>query len=269
MRGEAEQNCFDIVKCRLNKDIYFAMSFEDEEIIKTAFSKANANPILSHFPDFIYDDGFIEHFQVTSSYENKRKGSKMEIEKSAIARDFQKRETEASQNVKEGEITIQSISTPPYLHKTHSYDNFRKSFDCNFLDHIDSLNKYEGNKNHKIFMIEYSDAVLRMAKKYPKDLLSNVYYGDLYVREDPSYRISRDINILRYIYEKREIIDYVIFVNDSNMKDIQVDIVNTRNALEIIKLLHEGYEVHCAIVASAQTGISITIPDKLNDSSIS
>ena len=97
MRGVAEQNCFDIVKCRLDKEIYFAMSYEDEEIIKKAFSKAKDNPDPNLFPDFIYDDGFIEHFQVTSSYETKRKGSNMEIEKSAISREFQKRSRSESE----------------------------------------------------------------------------------------------------------------------------------------------------------------------------
>ncbi len=263
MRGEAEQNCFDLVKQKLNNDIYFAMSFEDEEIIKKAFSKANANPILSQFPDFIFDDGFIEHFQVTSSYETKRKGSNMEIEKSVISREFQKKEVEASQNTVEGQITFQSIATEPFIHKTHSYANFQKSFEENFDSHIDSLNKYTGNIDHKIFMIEYSDSVLRMAKKYPKDILQKVSYGDLFVRENPTYRISRDINILKCIYDKRELIDYVIFVNDSDINHVRIDIINSRNALEITKLLYGGYEVHCAIVASSQVGVSVSVPPKL------
>lgn len=112
-------------------------------------------------------------------------------------------------------------------------------------------------------MIEYSDAVLRMAKKYPNDLLQKVSYGDLFIRENPTYRVSRDVNILKYIYDKREIIDYVIFVNDSDINHVCIDIINTRNALEITKLLHEGYEVNCAIVASSQIGVSVSIPPKV------
>lgn len=39
MRGEAEQNCFEIVKINLNKDVYFAMSYKDDCVIKKAFQK--------------------------------------------------------------------------------------------------------------------------------------------------------------------------------------------------------------------------------------
>ena len=86
---EAEQNCFDLVKQKLNNDIYFGMSIEDSEVIMKAFSEAEANYESKLFPDFIFDDGFIEHFRVTSSFEKKKKGSIMEIEKSAISREFQ------------------------------------------------------------------------------------------------------------------------------------------------------------------------------------
>ena len=259
MRGEAEQYCFDIVKQYLDKDVYFAMSFDDKENVKKAFDKATPNPKLSEFPDFIFDKGFIEHFQVTSSFEN-RKGSTMERERSGIERDYQRKEQEVLSNASDGQIEIHSISTDPYWHESHSYEKFIKSFKNKFEKHLKSLDKYDGVKDYKIFMIEYSDSTLRMSKKVPEDLMFEVSYGDLLVRENPTYRLSRDSELLRYIYGMRDKIDYVIFVNDGILGDTYVDVINTKNALEITKLLYDGYEFHCAMTGSSKVGITVSVP---------
>lgn len=264
MRGEKEQRCFDIIKKFLEKDIYFAMSCEDEDIIKTAFKEAVPNPELNDFPDFIYSNGFIEHFQVTSSKEN-RKGSTMMREENDIARDFQNRAKVALEDNNVDEVSIKFIETPIYSHKSHSYIYFIDSFKRNFSNHMDSLNEYDGPKENKIFLIEYTDATLRMSKRYPEDLMMGVSYGDLFVRENLAYRLSRDIEMLRYIYDQRNLVDYVMFVNDDSFCGIIVDVIKTQNALEIIKLLHEGYDFHCAMKGSSQVGTVVSVPNKEGD----
>lgn len=264
MRGEAEQNCFELVKSNLNKDIYFVMSYEDDKVIKKAFAEALPNPDMSAFPDYIFDGGFIEHFRVTSSFEN-RKGSTMAREKKDISRDFQNRAKEATENLPEGSITIHSVETPPYWHKTHTYKNFVDSFKSNYEHHIDSLKKYSGEKKHGIFMIEYSDSALCMSRRYPEDLMLEVSYGDLLTRENPAYRLSRDIDLLRYINEKSNLIEYVLFVNVNCFHGVFIDVIKIQNALEIIKLLHEGYDFHCAMVGSSEFGIGVSVPHKEGD----
>lgn len=198
MRGEAEKKCFELVQKNLDYENFFAMSYKDRDLIKEIFEKAKPNANLSFFPDFIFDDGFIEHFQITSSIEN-RKGSLMEREKAEIRHDFDERTKEVSDNLYEDGITIQSVSTPQYWHQSHSYENFVQSFKSNLNHHIENMEKYLGNKNIKLFMVEYSDSALRMNKIYPKDLMHEVSYGDLIKREPPTYRISRDIELLKYL----------------------------------------------------------------------
>ena len=261
MRGEAEQKCLDLVKTHMNDEIFFAMSYEDDQIVKSAFREATANPDASRFPDFIFDCGFIEHFQVTSSFEN-RKGSTMQREKSDINREFDRKAREATENLPEDSTTIQSVGTAPHWHKTHSYENFMASFKSNFESHLQSRQQYPGDKTHGIFLIEYTDAALCMSKSYAKDLMLEVSYGDLLTRENPAYRLSRDISLLRYIYEKRNEIEYVVFVDENCFHGTLIDIIKTANALEVIKLLHEGYEFHCAMVASSHYGIGVSVPKK-------
>ena len=52
-------------------------------------SSAQPNPEASDFPDFVFDGGFIEHFQVTSAKETS-KGDKHRIAESQFQKDSQK-----------------------------------------------------------------------------------------------------------------------------------------------------------------------------------
>ena len=259
MRGEAEQRCLDIVKEKFNDECRFAMSYEDDLVIDNALSSARPNPQSSSFPDFVFDGGFIEHFQVTSSYEN-RKGSTMERENSELVRDFYKRTVEATENLPSDCMTIQSVSGPNMWHKQHSYENFCDSFISNFESHLASMRKYSGNKEYGIFLIEYADSALCMSKRYAADLMTEVSYGDLLTRENPTYRLSRDIDLLTYVYDKRDEIEFVIFVDENGFHGTWVDVIKSANALEIIKLLHEGYDFHCAMIGSSHFGIGVSVP---------
>ena len=51
---------------------YFGMSEDDRFLFETLLRSANPNPEPSQFPDFITKDGFIEHFQITSSITTKK-----------------------------------------------------------------------------------------------------------------------------------------------------------------------------------------------------
>ena len=76
-RGEQEQQCFDIVRDKLEKYQYSSTLSEKElNAIRYIFQTSIPNPNSSEFPDFIFENGFIEHFQVTSAKETK-KGAKV------------------------------------------------------------------------------------------------------------------------------------------------------------------------------------------------
>lgn len=266
MRGEAEQRCLELVRNSINDSMFFATSIDDDQIIRNALMNAVPNSNSSEFPDFIFDGGFIEHFQVTSSATN-RKGSMMAREKSSIEHDFEKKAQEATRDLPINQITIQSVETEPYWHKVHSYENFVSSFKSNFEHHIDSSRKYHGDNANSIFLIEYMDSALLMDKKYPQDLMCEVAYGDLLPLEDSIYRLSRDIELLKYVKEQSDFVRYVIFVNEDCFHGTRIDVINSSNALEIIKLLYDGYEFHCAMVGSSQFGIGVSIPNKKGDTS--
>ena len=53
---------------------YFGLLEEDRREIEQILRKAQPNENISQFPDFLFDRGFIEHFQITSS-KTTRKGA--------------------------------------------------------------------------------------------------------------------------------------------------------------------------------------------------
>ena len=88
---EIEKSCLDYFKRNLNNDIYYGCPAEDLDLIKRIFLIANSNPDPNKFPDFTFDGGFVEHFEVTSSHSD-RKGSKMKKEQYALQKEAEEKE---------------------------------------------------------------------------------------------------------------------------------------------------------------------------------
>ena len=53
----------------------------------------------------------------------------------------------------------------------------------------------------------------------------------------------------------------MIFVDENGFHGTWVDVIKSANALEIIKLLHEGYDFHCAMIGSSHYGVGVSIPN--------
>ena len=261
MRGEAEKECFELVKQKYNEILFFGTSVEDEELIQKALQEAKENPNPSRFPDFIFDDGFIEHFSVTSSFQNKH-GSTMKRENAELEREFNHFASAYVNSLPKDNRTVYSVATPMCFHETHSYENFVNSFKWNYEDHIENSRNYIGSKEHSIFMIEYSDSALRMRKRLPKDLKHEVSYGDLLSKEKPTYRLSRDIELLRFLHDKSSNVEYALFVNRDNFAGVVIECFKTQNALEVVKLLGNGYDFHCAMISSSHVGVGAVFPNE-------
>ena len=73
MRGEQETNCLTRVKQNLGRNSVHYFCSDPQKIIRILKS-ARPNPAQSNFPDFLFENGFIEHFQITASRET-RKGA--------------------------------------------------------------------------------------------------------------------------------------------------------------------------------------------------
>ncbi len=259
MSEEVQNNCLEILKRHLSEDIYYGISAEDEMCLRGYICEAFPNPQKSLFPDFLFSNGFIEHFQVTSSASN-RKGSLMEREKHDLEVKFEEKE-EAIKNEMENTPCYEGVDySVDMWHKSHSYDNLVKSFKSSWTHHIDSLSKYTGTIEHSLFMVYYADSGLTHHKKYPS-IKQGLIYGDLFTREKHRcYRLSRDRELLEYVYGYKDYIQYVIFINVDAQDGEVVEIISVENIPELQKLLGLGYHVGNRIIGTAHIGFGISTP---------
>ena len=292
IRGEKEQDCLEYVRDQIFKrepykgitaytatdaeyekwpfmyqtpgvtNHYYGLNQTDALQFEHLLRSAHPNPQLSEFPDFVSDRGFIEHFQVTSSEVRKNAGSIHQREESI----FQKNADKADQ-----ELYAQLAQAPSYdkvvknslifKYPKHSYPYFCTSFKKTWEHHLSRINSYKGHKETGIFMIEYLDSAIHMKEHFPvPDLSPETWFGDMLPRQESfhEYRLSRDKDMLQYIYQFRNLIQYVIMVTDTEPPEI----IKVSSIPEINKLNPNGY----AIVASpiqqevrSTYGISIPI----------
>lgn len=257
-RGEKEQACFSLVQQYLHTEVkYFGCSAQDVDNIEKIFKNSFPNPQSSLFPDFIFENGFVEHFQISSG-QNTKNGSEHKRDHSKFESDFDEGEKnfkeELSKNPAFGECKTFS-STMHY--KNHSYDNLVDSLKKSWTHHINSMQGYEGNKEIGIFLIEYNEMGLSMMEDCFAGCKSGLRYDDLYEQEHISdYRLSRDKNMLNYLYQQRDGIQYIIYVCSHF-----IDIIATKNISEILKLLPFEYRIAPLHIMETHSTFAVSVPN--------
>ncbi len=228
LRGDKEQKCLDFVKSNIKFENYYGFTKVDIEKFKKCLNSAKSNPNSSEFPDFICDNGFIEHFQVTSG-KTTRKGSEH-------LKNFNQYQSKIRKDIEKEIANCENGNLEPYYSRfkypKHSYGYLKKSIKENWLNHIKSLDNYTGNKNIGIFMIEYQDSTIEMIENIYADWKNGVSCGNLRQQQQLDYySICRDKEILNYLYEYRKNIKYIIYKYSKG-----VELVKLENIPEINKL---------------------------------
>lgn len=234
---------------------YFGLLEEDRQEFAFILRIAKANEKKSEFPDFIFENGFIEHFQITSS-KTTRKGSKhirtLHNFDLTVAQEAEqiKQEWNESPNFDKIRSKQWVLDNPD-----HNYYYLTQSFKKNWEHHIQSLKKYSGNKEIGIFLIEYTDVALSMVENVYKDWIDGMSQGDM--REEEKfrcYRLSRDKEMLKYVYDYRDRLKYVIFVYCDGFEVIRLD-----NIPYLLKLLPWEYIVYPMTVRTVSSLYSQSI----------
>ena len=214
MQKQQEKECFEQVK-KLAKD-------KNDTRLLPFLNKATANPESSLFPDFLFDDGFIEHFQVSAANENK-KGSKHNIAVNDFEREskttFEQERNEFLQSPPRKNPVIGTYDLKVTKHEMvcpeYNYESFVKSFKRNFDKHILSLQKYKGDKSIGIFLIELVGANITIMR-------NNCFRA--------FYRLAVDQELLTYINQYAEYLKFIIIASAERYELLELS--------EIPKLLH-------------------------------
>lgn len=205
-------------------NIYFGLRKEDRIEFETLLRLAHENPRKSEFPDFIFPNGFIEHFKITSSHVNRKGAEHQRLEQQFIERvDRESKQLKEEWNTTPSFDEVRS-SRWIFDNPQHSHENLIKSFRYTWNHHVDSMQKYSGHKEIGIFMVEYSECALAMCENVYEDWIDGMSCGDMRQQEKfREYRLSRDRKILEFIYTYKDDIQYTIFVNHNRCEIIRVD----------------------------------------------
>lgn len=244
--------------------IFFGMSEDDIVHFENLLRLVKPNSAPSEFPDFTSDRGFVEHFQVSSSEITKRAGALHKKEYAEFQKVANQEERqlmdEMNEHPESGKIeTLTQVFTYP----RHSYEYFCTSFKKTWEHHAESLDQYGGCKDIAVFMIEYQEHTLHMCEDFSELKLKEKFsYGDLLKDERYSYyRLSRDKNLLNYIYGYKGKIDYVVMVTDDELPEI----IKVENIPELLKLNPHGFLIESAMYMSEMhyfSGMSVHIDKK-------
>lgn len=292
MRGEKESCCFNKVKTALfykdkqpvynpldgksaftvddtafkanyrmycNSDFqhnYFGLSDDERAEFANAIRTAKPNPSSSEFPDFVFSNGFIEHFQITSS-KTTRKGATHTREESNFHR---KVDAETKKLAEEWNKTPcfdeERSRSWSFDNPVHSYVFLKDSFKSHWKNHIESKQKYAGEKTVGIFMIDYPESALAMRELVYCPEMAGKAWGDMREQEKfKEYRLSRDQELLKYIYDFRTEIKYVVFVNYN-----RIEVIRTESIPYLLSLIPWKYQIYTLITHTTSTLHSVSIP---------
>lgn len=215
MRGEQEQKCLNTVKSILRTGKKCLGCLDENDCLLQNINLAQANEQASKFPDFIFEGGFIEHFQVSALKETGR-GPAFKREENEHKRETAKNSQEYQRQWMSATFRPNTITTIPHELKfeENRYEYFVNLFKRNFEKHIESLKKYNGPKEIGAFLIELTDASLFIDGTYPTE----------------TYSLFFDKDILNYIFQFKGVLRYVLFANGEYL-----DLVKISNIPKIMK----------------------------------
>lgn len=233
-QDKIEQYCLNVLKEKLNKEGCFGLEDEEYTDLKEWINIACLNESSTKFPDIVFEDGFIEHFGITSSYEGKS-GAKQLRESSNLKNNSTKNFLKNLEDSDEDTLTSNSFSRP---FEKHSHLNIVNSIKKNWEKHINSYRSSSTSYKHRIFLLHYMDTNIETAVT-KKNELSKIYQ---------SYRISTDKELLKWIYKFKEEIDFLIFLNPIAFS---LEVVKLKSIPELLDIDQEvlyapifGFESH-------------------------
>lgn len=206
MRGEQESNCLTRVKQQLDMDSVHYFCSDPQRIIRIV-KNAKPNPAQSNFPDFLFENGFIEHFQITASKET-RKGAEHRKKQAQFCKEAEQQLQRMCSELNDAPLTnsltceIFEMEAPLY-----SYEMYAASFQKNWQHHIGSLQKYAGFRDVGVFLIEYQGPLFKVLK-------CGRFTG--------FYHLHQDTRILQYMAAYKDKISHVIFTDGQNCEVIEL-----------------------------------------------
>ncbi len=215
MRGESEKRALDSVKKTIENSGALCFGDIDNLVFEKIFlAKPNPNP--SHFPDFLFEGGFIEHFQVSTSKKT-RKGSE-------LIKNAKEVESKLKKEFEQANSGLFVPKTCGFQVKDCSYRNYCDGFRETWDNHFSKLERVKEQFDTRIFLIEHTDKLLQ------------VY--DTEHHQIGEYSLGFDEKLLSFIFEYRTNLEYVIYLNNG-----LVQIINVEKISDVIEKISNRFVI--------------------------
>lgn len=169
--GVEEQACLDCV-FRTGVHIW-SDSDSERDIIERALKSAKPNDVWNAFPDFICDNGFIEHFEITSTKQT-RKGSKMRVQRCDMNQEmdrFRAKMTDAQAQLVPGVVYSKSVQRKM---ETATHEFLLSSLKRQWEEHLKKFVLYAekaGQQDFSAFMVDLRyENLLFMIEEIPVEI---------------------------------------------------------------------------------------------------
>ena len=200
------------VKNEFNWECCHGVFEDDLNVIKNLIESVVPNDTANKtvFPDFVCNKGFIEHFHVTSGKSN-RKGYDITKEESKMAQSHEQFMENVTNSLPEqNQEVLFSQHHTSFWRSGDSIINFHNSLKKAWDNHIKSLKAYDGEKGISCFLVS-SDDVIAVKENTVDE--QGVFYGDLLSTRKMPYSLAYDNEMLDYLYNYKDIIDFVVYFN--------------------------------------------------------
>lgn len=200
-----EKQDLEFVKNHIDSSKFDGFTIDEQNELLSLIKNVQPTDTESRtiFPDFISEDGFIEHFEVTSGKET-RKGADV-VRRRSDAKKEHINVIENKTDDKQGTFSYSTIVD----RSNESLAFFTASFKKNWEKHINSLKKYNGAKHASCFLIS-SDDVLLVGENCCDT--NGLFYGN-FPRHRLNFKLCYCFDLLNWIYTFANEIDYVIYYN--------------------------------------------------------
>ena len=232
--GVEEQACLD---CVFRTGVYIWSDSDSEcDIIEQALKSAKPNDVWNAFPDFICDNGFIEHFEVTSTKQT-GKGSKMRVQRCSMNQEmnrFRAKMIDAQMQLVPGAVYSKSVQRKT---ETATHEFLLLSLKRQWEEHLKKFVSYvkkAGQQDFSAFMVDLRyENLLFMIEEIPVEIrrAENLQF----VRQ-PYWPLA-DALLLRRLAEYADEVKYVIFVKQGRCDVVPVSMLG-RIADELVYSFH-------------------------------
>jgi len=239
----------------------YGLTEDDFFEITNAIRKAKANQNPSEFPDFVFENGFIEHFQITASKQSNKKGAAEIIAEQKFKKKI-KPEIEEFYKYCDANPSFNQLRSREWVRKNlakYSYEYLVDSFTTNLKKHLESMQKYKGCKDLKIFLIENPEVNIEMCENTFKNMCEGIRCGyEIRQEHFGRYMLSRDKNMLEYLYSFKDKIDYIIYYYKENF-----EIIKIANIPELFKYMPHEYVIGAKQMKMIYRVSNITVKSSL------